>query len=81
MNRDRTDGPTAGQVRWLDEDMAELVLLLPGRHVTGLERLAASHGLTVGRLVRLLIGEHLASAGTNGAQPAPGRPPRGAVTG
>jgi hypothetical protein len=47
--------PNAG---W-DEEMAEFSLLLSGGEAARLECLAHSHGLTLGRLIRLLIREYL----------------------
>jgi hypothetical protein len=38
----------------------ELSLLLPGRHVLQLDRLAQARGLTLGQLVRRVIHEYLA---------------------
>jgi hypothetical protein len=48
-----------GQVGWLEERVAELSVLLPGSQAVKLERLAYFQGLTVGQLIRLLIGDYL----------------------
>jgi hypothetical protein len=42
-----------------DEQVAELLLLLPGRQAAELERRAHSRGLTLGQLIRLLIRDYL----------------------
>jgi hypothetical protein len=59
-NQHRSARPAEDRVFWFDEEMAELSLLLPGRQAAALERLANSRGLTLGRLIRLLIGDCLA---------------------
>ena len=43
----------------LDEEIAELSLLLPGRQAAALERLAHVRSLTLGQLIRLLIRDYL----------------------
>jgi uncharacterized protein (DUF2267 family) len=48
-----------GRVVWPDEQMAELVLLLPSFQAEGLERLAYAWGLNMGHLIRLLIRDYL----------------------
>jgi hypothetical protein len=73
MNRDRVPGPMRDWVIWPDEQVAELLLLLPGRQAAELERLAHSSGLTMGQLTRLLIRDYLADRGG----PAPISKPAG----
>ena len=48
-----------GRVVWPDEQVAELVLLLPAFQAEELERLAYAWGLNMGYLIRLLIRDHL----------------------
>jgi hypothetical protein len=45
----------------LDGQIAELSLLLPRPQLAALERLACSHGLAVGQLLRLVIHDYLVS--------------------
>jgi hypothetical protein len=59
MNRNHVAPATGDQARRLDEEMAEVCLLLPAWQVAALERLARSRGLTLGRLLRSLIHDHL----------------------
>jgi hypothetical protein len=54
---------------WLDGEMAELPLLLPGRMAEALEAAASRRGLTVAQMVRRLIRAFLAEAHP-GEQPA-----------
>jgi hypothetical protein len=44
----------------LDEEMAELSLLMPGWQAEELEQAAVSQGLTAGQLVRLLLKDAVA---------------------
>ena len=60
MSRDHAEGLMNSRICWLDEQMAELSLLLPGWQPAEMERLAHSRGLTVGQLIRLLIRDYLA---------------------
>ena len=55
MTRDHAEGPMKSRICWLDEQMAEVSLLLPGWQAVEMERLAHSRGLTLGQLIRLLI--------------------------
>ena len=60
--------PEVGQVRWLDKEIAELSLLLPGWQAAELESLARSRRLTLGQLMRLIVRDFLACpAGTHAA--------------
>ncbi len=56
-------GPTEDQGVWVEEQVAELLLLLPGRQAAELERRAHSRGLTVGQLICLLIRGYLTDRG------------------
>jgi hypothetical protein len=59
MSPERPKRPPADRIRWLDEEIAELMLLLPGWQVMELEREASSRDLTLGQLIRGLITDHL----------------------
>jgi hypothetical protein len=59
MSLDHRERPEVGQVCWLDEETAELSLLLPGWQAAELESLACSWCLTLGQLLRLLIRDFL----------------------
>jgi hypothetical protein len=61
MSRDLSERPPEGRTCQPDE-VAEVSLLLPRRLVAELEGLAAARGLTLGRLIRQLLREHLAGA-------------------
>ena len=52
--------PAAGQILWTNEEIAEFSLLLPGWQAAELESLAGGQGLTLGQLLRRVIGEYLA---------------------
>jgi uncharacterized protein (DUF2267 family) len=65
MNHDQVPCSMEGRVIWPDEQMAELLVLLPGRQAAELEWLACTLGLTVGHLIRLLIHDYL----TDGSGP------------
>ena len=60
MTRDHAEGPTESRTCWVDGEVAELSLLLPGWQAAQMEKLANSRGLTVGQLIRLLIRDYLA---------------------
>jgi hypothetical protein len=80
MNQDHAAPATGDRARRLDEEMAEVCLLLPAWQVAALERLARGRGLTLGRLLRSLIHDHLMEQ----ADPEPARAglePRGAAEG
>jgi hypothetical protein len=47
--------PEVGQISWLDEEIAEVSLLLPGWQAAQLAALATRQRLTVGQLLRNLI--------------------------
>jgi hypothetical protein len=70
MKDDSVPGPSDDRSVWSDEQVAELSLLLPGPLAIALEGLAHSRGLTVGRLVRLLIRDYLTLAGAGLPRPA-----------
>jgi hypothetical protein len=83
MNQVHLPRPMEDRVVWPDDQVAELLLLLPGRQAAELERLAHSRGLTLGQQLRLLIHDYLtarggASPGSNG-QEAAGLPVRRGV--
>lgn len=59
MAQDRGGRPEVGQVCWVDEELAELSLLLPAWQAAELERLASTRHLTSGQLLRLLITDFL----------------------
>ncbi len=42
-------------IAWLDGEMAEMMLLVPGRQLAALERVARSRGWTPGQVVRRLV--------------------------
>jgi hypothetical protein len=54
---------------WLDDEMVELPLLLPGRQAEALEAAAHRRGLTVAQMIRRLIRAFLADV-QQGEQPA-----------
>jgi hypothetical protein len=60
MSLDGVASSIKDRVVSLDEDMAELSLLIPGWQAAQVERLAHSRGLTLGQLIRLLIRDYLA---------------------
>ena len=59
MNRNHGERPIESRACCLDEEMAELSLLLPGWQAAQMENLANSRGLTLGQLIRLLIRDYL----------------------
>lgn len=59
MNKSTAQRAEVGQVRWLDEEIAEISLLLPGWQASRLVSLATSQRATVGQLLRGLIRKHL----------------------
>jgi hypothetical protein len=67
VSRNDAEGPSESLACWLDEEMAELSLLLSGWQAAQMERLAHSRGLTLGQLIRLLIRDYLADR----ARPSP----------
>jgi uncharacterized protein (DUF2267 family) len=67
MNRDHAEPAPDDRVRRLDAEMAEVALLLPARWTAALERLASARGMTLGRLIRLLIHDYLACHAGSGA--------------
>jgi hypothetical protein len=52
---DRATASAGDRIVWLDEQMVEVFLILPGRQAAELERRAWSRGWTLGQLIRLLI--------------------------
>jgi hypothetical protein len=72
MNQDHAEGPIESWTCWLDDEMAEISLLLPGWQAAEIERRARSCGLTLGQLFRLVIRDYLtdrAAAGPVSNQP------------
>jgi hypothetical protein len=67
MSRDRADGPMKSRTCWLDEEIIEVSLLLPGWQAAEMEGLAHSRGLTLGQLIRLLIRDYLTDRAERGA--------------
>jgi hypothetical protein len=61
MNRNGNDGASENRAGWSERQIAELSLLLPAWQVAELERLARARGLSIGQLIRRLIGDYLAS--------------------
>jgi hypothetical protein len=61
LNSDHSRRPTQDRLHWLEADVAEVSLVLPGWQAAELEGLASSLGLTVGQLLRRLIQEYLTS--------------------
>jgi hypothetical protein len=66
MSRDHVEGTNDSRTFWLDEEMVELSLLLPGWQAAEMESLAHSRGMTLGQLLRLLIRDHLRDRGSSG---------------
>jgi hypothetical protein len=66
MSFDRSGRPEVGQVGWLDQEVAEISLLVPGWQAARLVSLAGSQRLTAGQLLRRLIRQYLVqrSSGT-----------------
>jgi hypothetical protein len=60
MSYDYSLCPTTDPAIWPDAQVTELLLLLPARHAARLESLAHSREMTVGHLIRLLVGKYLA---------------------
>ena len=60
MYFDRSGRPEVGQVGWLDQEVAEISLLVPGWQAAQLVSLASSQRLTAGQLLRRLIRQYLA---------------------
>jgi hypothetical protein len=65
MNLGQTERPDVGQVSWLDDEVAEISLLMPAWQTAQLLDLANSHRLTVGQLLRGLVRAYLAERGRN----------------
>lgn len=65
-SRDQTEWPVESRTCWLNAEMAELSLLPPIEEAARMERLAHSHGLTLGRLIRLLIRDYLRDRAATG---------------
>ena len=60
MSFDPSCRPEVGQVGWLDQEVAEISLLVSGWQAAHLVSLASSQRRTVGQLLRRLICEYLA---------------------
>ena len=54
------DTPADTTVRQLDDETAELALLLPARQAAALEHLAQARGVSAGHLLRCLVNDYLA---------------------
>jgi hypothetical protein len=60
MRRIYSDRPEIGQVSWLDEEIAEISLLMPGWQAAQLVAIATRQRVTVGQLLRDLVKSYLA---------------------
>jgi hypothetical protein len=60
MKQSYSDRPEIGQVSWLDEEIAEVSLLMSGWQAAQLVALASRQQVTVGQLLRDLIKIYLA---------------------
>ncbi len=60
MNHGYSERPKFGQVSWLDNEIAEISLLMPAWHAAQLLTAATAERVTVGQLLRGLIREYLA---------------------
>jgi hypothetical protein len=68
MNLDQIDQPDASQMTWPDDQFAEVSLLMPAWQTAHLLDLASSRRLTVGQLLRGLVGTYLAQQSTGPSQ-------------
>jgi hypothetical protein len=60
MRRSNSDRPEIGQVSWLDEEIAEVSLLMPSWQAALLVAIATRQRVTVGQLLRDLVKIYLA---------------------
>jgi hypothetical protein len=74
MNQEHPEPPADHWLSWLDEEMAEVLLLLPARQTAALERLAHARDLTVGQLIRLVLLDYLAHRRDFDRESEPERP-------
>jgi hypothetical protein len=72
MSQDEAGCPIESRTCSLNEEIAELSLLLPAEQAAQMERLAHSRDLTLGQLIRLLVCDYLADQGATG--PVSNRP-------
>jgi len=78
MNHDHVPCWLEDRVVWPDEQMAELLFLLPGRQAAELEQVSHTCCLTMGHLFRLLIRDYL--TGRDGPDPVSKQQRRRAMT-
>jgi hypothetical protein len=62
MKPSYSDRPEIGQISWLDEEIAEVFLLLPGWQLSQLVAIASCQRVTAGQLLRHLIEIYLAQS-------------------
>lgn len=60
MKQSYSDRPELGQISWLDEEIAEVSLLMPAWQAAQLAAIATRQRVTVGQLLRDLINIYLA---------------------
>ena len=63
MYFDRSGRPEVGQVGWLDQEVAEISVLMPAWQTAQLLDLATSRRLTLGELLRGVVGTYLEQHG------------------
>lgn len=59
MNQTLSSRPEIGQVSWLDQEIAEISLLIPAWEAAELVTMASFRNVTVGQMLRALIREYL----------------------
>ena len=62
MKPSHSERPEIGQILWLNEEMAEISLLLPGWQASQLVAIASRQRMTAGQLLRHLIKIYLAQS-------------------
>jgi hypothetical protein len=62
MSNDSMKRPPLGQVAWMNDEIAEISLLLPCSHAAQLESMAHARHLTLGQLLRTIIQDYLTHA-------------------
>jgi hypothetical protein len=60
MKPSHSERPEIGQILWLDEEVAEISLLLPGWQAAQLVAFASRQQVTAGQLLRDLVKKYLA---------------------
>ena len=60
MKPSHSERPEIGQILWLNEEMAEISLLLPGWQAAQLVVFASRQQVTAGQLLRDLVKKYLA---------------------